>query len=191
MFPRPRYHAGKRSTVQHGNEIRVLAGALTHLLEEENVQNRGRGTRPRVFQRTPYPRPWRPYDGYLKRERAGPRRPPGTRYEDPRPPVLPRRGPPVAVMRVPWRYRHGQRETRQPRGSNPGGALRGGPERSADDPRRNPRGRLCGGPGRSAKEPQTPPKTKRVETKGGNQEKMKRNGMKRPMIITIEENGRE
>ena len=48
------------------------------------------------------------------------------------------------------------REKRQPRGVKPRGTLRGGPERSAGDPRRNPRGGLCGGPKRSAKEPQTP-----------------------------------
>ena len=96
----------------------------------------------------------------------------------------------MAVMRVPWRYRHGQRETRQPRGSNPGGALRGGPERPADDPRRNPRGGLCGGPGRSAKEPQTPNKIKsRQNTTGGKAAKGDKKPPTRPMIITVERSG--
>ena len=144
MPPRPRYHAEKRWTGERGNEIRALAGALARLLEEENVQNEWRGVPPRSFPRAPYPRQRRPYlYGNQRWEKAWPRRPPRARPRDPRPCMLPRRGPPVAFMRVPRRYQNDQWETRQPRGSDPRGTLRGGPERPADDPWRKPRGGVC------------------------------------------------
>ena len=175
MFPRPKYHARKRWTGQHGSEIRALAGALARLLEEENVQSQWRGVPPRSFQRAPHPRQMRPYY-YTNHwpERPWPQRPPRAYPPDPRAQVLPRKGPPVAFMRVPRRYQHDKWETRQPRGSNPGGPLRGGPERSADDPWRKPRGGLCGGPGRSAKEPQAPSQTSLVKTNGENKERKRK-----------------
>ena len=78
--------------------------------------------------------------------------------------------------------------TRQPRGFEPRGPLRGGPERPADDPQRKPQDRLCGGPARSAKEPQLSHKsTTRAKAKGGkegNQETKKR-----PTIITVDKGG--
>ena len=97
----------------------------------------------------------------------------------------------MAFMRVPRRYYQDERETRRPRGSNPRGPPRGGPERPADDPRRNPQGGLCGGPGRSAKEPQTPPKTRHGKTNGGNHGKPKGNEKRRSVIITVDQNGQE
>ena len=152
MPPRPRYHAQRRWDGQHGKEIRVLAGALARLLDEETMQGKWRGAPPRTFQRPPRGRYWRPYDSYPRREGNWPKWPPRPFSRDSRPRVLPRRGPPVASARVPRRYYHEEWVTRQPHRSNPGGPPRGGPERTANDPRRNPRGGLCGGPERSAKE---------------------------------------
>ena len=125
MFPPPRYHTGKRRTGKHGNEIRVLAGALAHLLDEENVRRRWHMA-PRRFTRARQMQPF--FSGNQNGERRWPRRTPRTRPLDVRPHVLPRRGPPVAAVRVPRRHQHGEWETRQPRGSNPRGPLRGGPK---------------------------------------------------------------
>ena len=94
----------------------------------------------------------------------------------------------MATIKVPWWYQRESVKERRPHGSNPRGTLRGGPERSADDPRRNPRGGLWGGPGRSARDPWTP-KTKPIKTNGGNKKSEDRN--QRPTVITVEENGRE
>ena len=47
----------------------------------------------------------------------------------------PRRGPPVALIKIPRWHRQAWRKERRPCGSNPQGPLRGGPERSSDDPR--------------------------------------------------------
>ena len=104
---------------------------------------------------------------------------------------MPRRGPPVAALKVPRRYRRDEWRKRQPRGSDPRGPQRGGPERTANDPRRNPRGSLCGGPERSAKEPQTPPKASHGKANGGNAGKPKPSERKRPAIITIDGSGHE
>ena len=97
----------------------------------------------------------------------------------------------MAKQKVPRWYWSEEGETRQPRGVKPRGTLRGGPERTADDPRRNPRGGLCGGPERSAKEPQTPfPKTSQSKSNRGiGRERPKTE--KRPLIVTVEEGGRE
>lgn len=190
MFPRPEYHAGKRRREEHRNEIRVLAGALARLLEEESVQTEWRGAPPGSFQRSQRARQRQPYFyGYQTGAGNWPRYPQRGHRRHPRPYVLPRKGPPVASMKGPQRYRHGEWEERRPRGSNPRGPLRGGPERPADDPRRTPQGGLCGGPGRSVKEPRTPPNTSHVETNGGTT----RNGArdKRPIIVTVDKNGQE
>ena len=99
--------------------------------------------------------------------------------------VLPRRGPPVATIKVPRRYQQESVKERRSSGTIPGGPPRGGPERSAGDPRRNPRGGLCGGPERSAKEPQTlHKKTTRQSTNGKRQGKTGDNP--KPMVITVE-----
>ena len=67
MFPRPRYHAQKRWAGERGIEIRVLAGALARLLDEESMRGEGFGAKPRA----PHPRPGRPYYGSPKREETG------------------------------------------------------------------------------------------------------------------------
>ena len=103
---------------------------------------------------------------------------------------LPRRGPPVAAIRVPSWYWPEEGGKRDPRRFKPRGPLRGGPERSARDPQRNPRGGLCGGPARSSKDTQTPsPKTSKQKSnsgKGGARTKK----TKRPLIVTVEGCGR-
>ena len=174
--------------MERGNEIRAIAGAIARLLDAGDMRSEWRTTPPRTLRGTPYPRKWRPrLYGNQTREGAWPRRIPRARPEDPRSRMLPRRGPPVAGIRVPRRYQHDQWEKRQPRGKQPRGTPREGPERSADDPRRKPLGRLCGGPGRSAKEPQTPPKTSRVRTNGGKSDVKKES--KRLTIITVDKSG--
>ena len=164
MFPRPRHHAQKGWAGERGIEIRVLAGALARLLDDENMRGEGFGAMPR----TPHPRPGRPYFyGSPRREGNRPRPGPRARPRDTRPNALPRRGPPVAAIRVPRRYRRDEREARRPRGVTPRGPLRGGPERSANDPQRNPRGGQCGGPARSAKEPQAQNQSSHAKADGG------------------------
>ena len=190
MFPRPRYHTGKRWTGEHGNEIPVLAGALARLLDGENAQRRWRMALPRTPQRFPHAGQWMAlFNGNQRGERNWSRRPPRAHLRDSRRRVLPRRGPPMVVIGVPRRYQHGQWEARHPRGNNPRGPLRGGPERSANDLQRNPRGGLCGGPARSANEPQTQPKTSQVKTNGGRARKGERD--ERPILVTVDKNGRE
>ena len=191
MFPHPRDHAQNGWFDDRGNEIRALAGALARLLHTENMDGEGYGALPRTNRRTPDPRQWVPY--YYGNQRGGrtwPSRPPRARPEEWRPRFKPRRGSPVAAIKVPRRYQRDQRETRQPRGSNPGGTRRGGPERTANDPRRTPQGGLCGGPERSAKEPQTPSQARHAKTNGG---KAKEENVtnKRPTIVTVDEGGQE
>ena len=93
---------------------------------------------PRRFANTPPRRPfqsprepsyWRPR--YVREERWGSawQRPsPVQRFQDCKSRALPRRGPPVAAIKVPRWYRQVVRNERQPRGSNPRGTLRGGPK---------------------------------------------------------------
>ena len=155
MFPPPRYHAGKRLTGEHGNEIRILAGALARLLDEENVRSRWR----MAPQRFTGARQWPPYfHGPQRREGRWPRRPPGAGPWISRPRALPRRGPPVAAIPAPCRSQHDERVKRRSRGVTPRGSLRGGPERPADDPQRKPRSGPCGGPARSADDPRHHPR---------------------------------
>ena len=85
--------------------------------------------------------------------------------------MRPRRGPHVAAIRVP-RWNQEEWGKRRPRGSNPRGPLRGGPERSARDP-------------------QTPPKTTSQRSNGGGGEQEKPRKSKRPIVITVDEKGRE
>ena len=211
MFPRPRYHGLDRRADERGNEICAAARTLLWLLGSEARHNQWRDGRwyhqqnrrqrrnePRMFISQPlrqtFPGPSRPRQtrlhppGIPRREREWPRGPQGAHPRAMRSLVLPRRGPPVATIRAPDWPRPKLIE-RQPRGSNPRGPLRGGPERSADDLRRNPRDGLCGGPGRSAKEPQ-PQKLIRVETNGGRTRKQV-NKNKKPIIITMDKCGRE
>ena len=68
-------------------------------------------------------------------------------------PMPPWRGPPVALIKVPRWHRPEWWNERRPRGSEPRGPLRGGPERSAHDPQRTAHGSPCGGPARSSDDP--------------------------------------
>ena len=83
----------------------------------------------------------------------------------------PLRGPPVASIKAPRWHRPVVLEERRPRGSDPRGPLRGGPERSACDP-------------------QTPEQPTRHEANEGNGASGERNA-KWPVIITIEGDGHE
>ena len=177
MLPGPRHHAQKRRAQERTNEIRAAATTLARLLVAETRHNEWRegdwqrcqswrhapGNQPhwfyapprRTFRERPDSRQPMPYfHGRPRWPVCWRREAPNAYPQDWRPRVLPRRGPPVATIPIPLRYRQERWESRQPRGVKPRGTLRGGPERTADDPRRNPRGGLCGGPGRSAKEPQ-------------------------------------
>ena len=95
----------------------------------------------------------------------------------------------MAAIRVPRRYPHGGLETRRPRGSNPPGPLRGGPERSANDLQRNPRGGLCGCHARSAKQTQAQNQSSRAKTDGGRPGKA--GEKKSPTVVTVDKDGRE
>ena len=101
----------------------------------------------RPFQGSREPGYWRPR--FFREERRSYWQPPPEQSPgDWRSYSMPRRGPPVALIKVPrW---HGQEwwDERRPRGPEPRGPLRGGPERSAHDPQRAHRGSPCGGPKR-------------------------------------------
>ena len=98
----------------------------------------------------------------------------------------------MAAIHVPRRYMQEGWKKKQPRGFEPRGTLRGGPERPADDPGRNPRDGLCGGPARSAREPQTSfQTTSKHKTSGGEGEKEKAEKPQRPIIITVDVEGHE
>ena len=180
MFTRPGYHTNWNRTRNREKEIRWAARTLAAALGAENPrgersqrwpswQPRGWMPRngpqrfygpPRRFQGRPEPLRSRLYPyGDPRRSGSWQQGAPRPYPQDRKPQVRPRRGPPVAAIRVPLWYQHDEWETRQPRGSNLRGTPRGGPERPADDPPRIPRGSLCGGPARSAKEPQTPSQT--------------------------------
>ena len=120
-----------------------------------------------AFQRPP--RQWPPHRWRDPRwERIFQWFPPGTHHWDWMSRVMPRRGPPVAELKVPHRYSPEDGKKRQPRGTQP-------------------RSTLCGGPARSADEPQTslPKKTHGTRPTEG-----KRNVKTlKPAIITVEKNG--
>ena len=139
--------------------------------------------------RTPGPRQWWPrFDGD---RRLGRHQPPGSRSWERRRQAMPRRGPPVAAIRVPRWYPQEEMCWRQPRGVKPRGTLRGGPARSARDPQRKPPGGLCGGPARSAEETQTRhKKTSQQKASVGGTRKAQ-DGEGRPAIVTVDQKGRE
>ena len=100
MFPRPRHHTQKMWANQRGNEIRILAGTLVRLLDEK-FQNDRRGAQARAFLGKPH-ETWRPnFFGKPRCEWSWQGCPTNTRPRNPRPRVQPRRGPPVAAMKVP------------------------------------------------------------------------------------------
>ena len=102
---------------------------------------------------------------------------------------MPRRGPPVAVMKVPRWYPRDVGNERGPRGFKPRGSLRGGPERPASDPQKKPRGGPWRGPERSAKEPRTQRKPTQRETDEEDQGERKK--AKWPIVVTVDGDGHE
>ena len=150
MSARPRHHTQNR---WGGNRARMLApllgaGERQHEWREPRWKHSQRQgwvpRRRRSIEPTPHPWARPPYcpDDW----RRGMNRQPTSqraRGRDWKSRVLPRRGPPVAAIPVPRWPRQEEMCGRQPRGFKPRGTLRGGPERSAEDPQRNPRGGLC------------------------------------------------
>ena len=191
MFTPPRHHSPSKWANRRG-QVRVAVRMTTRILDEENRrlewreacwqrhQQRGWAPRresrldyppPRPFQGTPRPRRWPPDFGRDQRWGENPnhfpqRQPP----RDWRSRMLPRRGPPVAAIRVP-RWPRQELCGRQPRGVKPRGPLRGGPERSAKDPQL-PHKNIT--------------KSKAKDGRTGKQE-----AKKRPAIITVGKNGEE
>ena len=194
MFPRPRHHNPGWWSREGRTGVRMVARALALLLDAESRHSEWRepGWQRRQQRSPSWRREPRRFDGPPRG--TPPRRPPAHGWwmphtqGDPRPrrdwqrqypeqrprhwrgSMRPRSGPPVAAIRAP-RWNQEEWGKRRPRGSDPRGPLRGGPERPADDPQRKPQGGLCGGPGRSANEPQTPPKTTSQRSNGGGGEK--------------------
>ena len=121
----------------------------------------------RPFQGSREPGYWRPR--YSREERQSNwQPPPAQRLCDSRFRPTPRRGQPVAVIEVPhWPWQEALCE-RRPRRSEPRGPLRGGPERSASDPRQS--------------------KTTQAKAK---QETKEKNGAKWPTVVIVEKSGKE
>ena len=180
MSAGPRYYGPKILARDRGEAVRWAVRTLAQSFG-------GRGT-PRVAGRKPArPAGWRPVRWSDARwySNAPPRRPfqssrePGCwqpRFSDHerrsfwQPPSvqrtgdwrfrpMPRRGPPVAAVKVPRRDMGEMERERQPRGPEPRGPLRGGPERSAGDPQRKPRDSLRGGPASSSNDTRLSKKT--------------------------------
>ena len=211
MPPPPRYHSPSRWEQERGEDIRAAARTLAMLVGTEDghgewpaptwqrPHRRGwsprgppgwsGGPRPRrSFRRTPEQQRWRPFSRDRREGTNSQWNLPRTRPWDWKSRVLPRRGPPVAAIRVPRWYRQEAFCTRQPQGATPRDPLRGGPERSSDDPQRNPRGGPWGGPARSAKEPWMPSKAIQDKAEGKGAGKPRLGKAKRPTIITVDEN---
>ena len=213
MFPRPRYHNPGWWSREDLCGLERAARALARLIDSERRRGKRQDTRwqrprpwrsrwspePRRFNSPPQDQPrrglapgrWLPgrnrgLSWRMDLQRHPPREvPPGGLSR-----ALPRRGPPVAATRVPRWPGQGETCERQPRGVKPRGTLRGGPERSAEDPQRKPQGRLCGGPARSAKDPQLPHKNaKHVKAQSGRMGKQE--AAERPTIIIVDEGGAE
>ena len=170
MFPRPRYHNPGWLSHEDRSGVYMVERALARLLEAERCRDErqdmswhrprpwrsGWSSQPRRFHGPPPRGPFQrglPQGRWLPSHNRVPRRgsvwqrqPPRQVPSDWRFRVLPRRGPPVAAIRVPRGYLQEERKKREPRGFQPRGPLLEGPERSADDPQRNHRGGLCGGP---------------------------------------------
>ena len=196
MFPPPRHHIPGWWSREGRTGVRMVATALARPIDAESRRSEWREPgwkrrqqrtpswrrEPRRFdgpprgsppRRTPAHGRWMPHhQGDPRRESDWQRQRPEQRPRHWRGSMRPRRGPPVAAIRVPH-WSQEEREKRRPRGFEPQGPLRGGPERPADDPQRKPRGGLFGGPARSANEPQTPPKTSSQRSNGGGGEKEK------------------
>ena len=191
MSAGPRYH-GPRGWARDRGEaarwaVRTLAQAFGAGYRRPNWcgpgwQNRpqwrpGRRSEPRWFAgvppRIPFegslePGCWRPRFFREERRNNWQHQPPVQRPGDWRIRPTPRRGPPVALIKVPRWDRPELWNERRPRWSNPRGPLRGGPERSAGDPQRTPHDSPCGGPARSSDDPRLS-KTTPSQGQAGNQ----------------------
>ena len=195
MPPPPRYHTPSRWEQERGEDIRTAARTLARLLGTEDGHGEWRAQtwqRPhprgwsrrgppgwprappprRAFRGAPEQRRWRPFPQDRRWGTSSEWSPPRARPWDWRSRVLPRRGPPVAAIRVPRRYRQEELCTRQPQGVKPRGTLRGGPERSAE-------------------EPWMPSKTTQDKTEGKGAGKPRTEAARRPTIITVDGDGRE
>ena len=158
IIPRRRPHGSDEWAHERGEGICIIARAFRRLLDEENCHGEWRDRR---WQRS---RPWRPaWRTQPRRFNGPPPRGPFRRMPDPgrwrpfqpgnwawrrewwsgyqrarpwsaRASPLPRRGPPVAAIKVPLRYQLEGWKSRQSRGSDPRGTQRGGPEMSAKEP---------------------------------------------------------
>ena len=152
MFPRPRYHNPGWLSHEDRSGVYMVERALARLLEAERCRNErqdrswhpprpwrsGWRSEPRRFDGPPPRGPFRrglPQGRWLPSHNRDPRRGSVWQRQPPRqvPPdwrfrVLPRRGPPVAAIRVPRGYLQEERKKREPRGFQPRGPLRGGPK---------------------------------------------------------------
>ena len=140
------------------------------------------------FQGSREPGYWRPRSFMEERWGSKWQRSPMQRPSDWRRHPMPRRGPPVATIMVPRWYRPVVWDERRPRGSNPRGPLRGGPERSADDPQRAPRDSRRGEPERSADDPRLSKTTQHHVEREAQKE---RKGTNRPTVITVDKDEQE
>ena len=135
MSAPPRYHAGKRWEQKSAEDIRAVARTLARLLRDENRYSewrdagwqrhcpRGRFPRsaPRRYNRSPRWPPrtpeglkwWPRLYGDERRGRQWQMEALRANPWDSWSRTQPRRGPPVAVMKVPRRYQHDEWEKRQ------------------------------------------------------------------------------
>ena len=189
MFSPTRHHSPGWWSREGRAGVRMVATALARLVDSESRRSEWRepgwkrrqqrtpswrreprrfdGPSPRYpARRTPAPGQWLPHSQDSRRRSDWQPPYPKGRPWHWRGSMRPRRGSPVAAIRAP-RWCQEEWGKRRPRGSEPRGPLRGGPERTADDPQRKPRGGLCGGPARSADDPQTPPERTSQQSNGG------------------------
>ena len=208
MSAGPRYHGPKMWARDRGDAVhwalRTLAQAFGDGGRRPDWRDasrqhppRWRPTRkePRWFAGAPQRRPfqgsrepgyWRPQYSWEERQ-SNWQPPPAQRPGDWRFRPAPRRGPPVAAIKVPrWHWPVVWNE-RRPCGHEPRGPLRGGPERSACDPQRKHRDSLCGGPERSANDPRLSKTTQPKPMREANGQK----GAKWPMVVTVDKGGKE
>ena len=211
MSAGPRHHGPKMWARDRGDAVRWALRTLAKASGDEGSRREWRDAsrqhppRWRPFRRSepiwfagPPPPPRRPFQGsrdpsYWRPRFFGDERrsswmsPPEQRPGEWRSFPMPRRGPPVAAVKVPRWHRPVVWEERRPRGPEPRGPLRGGPERSAGDPQSAPHGSSCGGPGRSSDDPRL---SKTTQAKAKRESKGKK-GAKWPTVVTVDKGGQE
>ena len=166
MFPPTRHHSPGWWSREGRTGVRMVATALARLIDAESRRSEWREPgwkrrqqrtpswrrEPRRFdgpprgsppRRTPAHGRWMPHhQGDPRRESDWQRQRPEQRPRHWRGSMRPRRGPPVAAIRVPhWSQEEWGK--RRPRGSDPRGGLCGGPGRSANEPRRESLEAVC------------------------------------------------